>query len=176
MNKKKSGNLGLLNKNNFEEIFLQYFSPLVIYSIQMVGKHEVAEEIVQDQFTRLWEKRDELKITLSIKNYLYQSVKNSSLNYLKSVYSRDTVFDKELDLQISNFSDSLEQKELSDIINDLIDKLPEKTGIIFRMSRYGELTNKEISAELSIPVKTVEYHIKKALKYLRECIDRYYER
>lgn len=176
MNKKKRSKLSLLNERNFEEIFLHYFSPLVIYSIQLVGKHEVAEEIVQEQFIRLWEKRDELKISLSVKNYLYRSVKNSSLNYLKSVYSRDTDFDKELDFQTAEFSDTLEQEELSEIINGLIDKLPEKTGIIFRMSRYGEFTNKEISAELSIPVKTVEYHIKKALKYLREVIDRYFER
>ncbi len=173
MKKGKFNTIRLTDGNSFEELYNSCFTKLSRFCIKLVGKAEIAEEIVQDQFIRIWEDRNKLEITWSIESYLFTAVKNASLNYLKSVYSRDTVFGHEPDIRSVTQENELEFHELSELIDHSIDNLPEKTAIIFRMSRFGEQTNKEIAAELSVPLKTVEYHITSALKNLRKDVDVY---
>ncbi len=69
-----------------KHLFDVYFRDLVIYSLKFVMKEEIAEEIVQDVFIQIWKKKDNLQIVKSIEAYLYTSVKNRSINYLKSKY------------------------------------------------------------------------------------------
>ena len=76
----------LINDNNFKILFKKYYSDLLRFCLKFVRKHEIAEDIVQDQFIYLWDKRNNIKITSSIESYLYKSVRNKSIDYLKSSY------------------------------------------------------------------------------------------
>ena len=164
------------DESAFEELFRKYFTGLCIYACEFVKKNEVAEEIVEDVFCKIWEKRKSLEVTVSLKSYLYRSVYNTSLNYLKSekhhMKNQDNLADNfENMLPISTPGDitssSLLSEELEMKIEQAINSLPEKSQIIFRLSRFEGLKYSEIAEKLNLSVKTVETQISRVLKKLR---------
>ena len=164
------------DESAFEELFRKYFTGLCIYAREFVKKNEVAEEIVEDVFCKIWEKRKSLEVTVSLKSYLYRSVYNTSLNYLKSekhhMKNQDNLADNfENMLPISTPGDitssSLLSEELEMKIEQAINSLPEKSQIIFRLSRFEGLKYSEIAEKLNLSVKTVETQISRVLKKLR---------
>lgn len=164
-------NITKLDSGNFEVIFREYYAPLCRYCLQFVRRAEIAEEIVQEQFIILWEKKDAIDIHTSINSYLYKSVKNKSIDYLKSKYAR-IQFDEPNEL--TTFSDNpgpqeiVEEKETWKIIESAIKQLPEKCYAVFSLSRFGGLSNKEIAEELNISIKTVENQVTIAIKKIKE--------
>ncbi len=165
----------VLNSSNFEELFNEYYTALCRYAIRFVHHPEIAEEIVQDQFIYLWEKRNALTIHTSVKAYLYASVKNKSIDYLRSRFAKVLFVNEELSYEIKTTFDphsTLEDQELSEIITKAIKALPEKCSIIFSMKRFGELSNKEIAVALNISEKTVENQITIAFKKLRPVLSK----
>ena len=172
----RSRKIFLINDNNFKILFKKYYSDLLRYCLKFVRKPEIAEEIVQDQFIYLWEKRNSIKITSSIESYLFRSVRNKSIDYLKSSYvklnfeNEDAILNKQGNLNPYN---EIEIKELVTIIEQVIIKLPEKCYTIFTMSRNAGLSNKEIADKLEISVKTVENQITIALRKIKEHIENY---
>ncbi len=170
----------LLKQNNqkgIEYLFNDYFEMLCLRSIRVVKKREVAEDLVQDLFLEIWNKRETLNITSSIKSYLFRSIVNRSLNWLRA---NKQIFD-EVDEGVTNRSDdynithTMQKNELEDYITSCIDELPEKCRLVFILSRFEELSYKEIASKLEISVKTVENQISKALKLLRSKMEIYYE-
>ena len=164
------------DESAFEELFRKYFTGLCIYACEFVKRNEVAEEIVEDVFCKIWEKRKSLEVTVSLKSYLYRSVYNTSLNYLKSekhhMKNQDNLADNfENMLPISTPGDitssSLLSEELEMKIEQAINSLPEKSQIIFRLSRFEGLKYSEIAEKLNLSVKTVETQISRVLKKLR---------
>jgi RNA polymerase sigma-70 factor (ECF subfamily) len=168
-----SNKIFLINENNFKDLFKEYYSGLCKYCMKFVRKHEIAEEIVQDQFIYLWKKRNKIKITSSIEQYLFKSVKNKSIDYLRSSYvklnfeNEDVILNKEA----SNPANEIEMKELAFIIEKAIKKLPQKCYTIFTLSRHGGLSNIEIANKLEISTKTVENQITIALRKIKEYIE-----
>ncbi|MDR1402083.1 MAG: RNA polymerase sigma-70 factor [Tannerellaceae bacterium] len=162
--------------NTFEKIFRLYYSPLCLYAAGITGKMYIAEEIVQELFYVCWKERGKLQILHSLKNYLYGAVRNRSLQYYERQEvknrHRETVF-KTNDNDISNPQDLLEYKELEDLINRTLDKLPERRLRIFQMHRFEGKKYAEIASELSLSVKTVEAEMTKALQILRKEIENY---
>ncbi len=136
----------------------------------------MAKEIVQDSFINLWEKRQSIDISKSVKSYLTTSIRNKCLNYLRDTkkFNTDIILSDVL-FQEVNFeqSDKLIEKELSNRINNAIDKLPEKCKEIFVLNRFENLKYKEIAVKFNISIKTVETQISKALKHLREKLKDY---
>ena len=164
------------DESAFEELFRKYFTGLCIYACEFVKRNEVAEEIVEDVFCKIWEKRKSLEVTVSLKSYLYRSVYNTSLNYLKSekhhMKNQDNLADNfENMLPISTPGDitssSLLSEELEMKIEQAINSLPEKSQIIFRLSRFEGLKYSEIAERLNLSVKTVETQISRVLTKLR---------
>jgi RNA polymerase sigma-70 factor, ECF subfamily len=155
----------------FELLFRFYYPGLVTYASQIILDPEDAEEIVQDFFVRLWVDRQNLKNSLSIKNYLFTSVKNRSLNFLKKMQISEKVR-KELSYLIENDplydQDVFITSELQKKIKDSFDKLPPRTHEIFSLSRHIGLTNDEIATKLNLSKRTVETQISNALKIFRE--------
>jgi len=155
----------------FELLFRYYYPGLVTYASHIILDSEDAEEIVQDFFVRLWVGRQRLKNSVSIKNYLFTSVKNRSLNFLKKMQISENIR-KELTYLIENDPlydhDVFIASELQKKIRDSFGKLPPRTHEIFTLSRYGGLTNEEIATKLSLSKRTVETQISNALKILRE--------
>jgi RNA polymerase sigma-70 factor (ECF subfamily) len=169
---------GLGNLQAFERLFRSYYQMLCGYSLKFVGDPDTAEEIVQDLFYTLWEKRDELKINSSVKSYLFSAVHNKCLKYIehrtveqkyRNYYLRH---ESEID---SEPYDSAHVVELQRIIDHTLDTMPEKCGRIFRLSRFEGLTYQEIAQKLSISVKTVETSMGRALRHLRKNLKEFVE-
>ncbi|MDR0748718.1 MAG: RNA polymerase sigma-70 factor [Tannerellaceae bacterium] len=163
--------------NTFEKIFRLYYSPLCLYAAGITGKMYIAEEIVQDLFYVFWKEREKIQILHSLKSYLYGAARNRSLQYFEHQEvknrHRERVLLKTNDTHASTPQDLLEYKELEDLVNRTLDKLPERRLRIFRMHRFEGKKYAEIASELSLSVKTVEAEITKALQILRKEIENY---
>ncbi|MFY0601702.1 MAG: RNA polymerase sigma-70 factor [Cyclobacteriaceae bacterium] len=153
-----------------KDLFDLFFQKLYKYAAKIVNEKDAAEEIVQDVFINLWNGRETLTITQSIEAYLTTAVKNRSINHLKKKYVLlETGSDDEI-VKIHH-SDQSDQpvitNELDALIQQALTLLPEKTALVFSLSRNSELSHNEIAAQLQITTKTVEYHMANALKHLR---------
>ena len=163
---------------SYEVLFHKYYAELCRFALKYLRSEEVSEEIVQETFISLWEKRLELSIHSSVKSYLYTIVKNNALNYLNSQFARQDFqrdFFENSEMSINNTQESLVFDELQLIVQRAIDKLPKKCGTIYSMSRNTGLSYQEIANELGISVKTVEAQMGIALKKLREYLSIHWE-
>jgi RNA polymerase sigma-70 factor, ECF subfamily len=174
----RTGGLQIKIKSNdveaFEKIFREHYSPLVLFATKIVNDPDVAEEIVQEFFYQYWKNREQMNIKFSLKSYFYQSVRNNALKYLR----HESVKQKYASgMAASNtpqsFSPDYGEKELQNIIENVLENLPQRCSLIFRMNRFEGLTYKEIANKLSISVKTVEADMGKALKAFRNKLTKY---
>ncbi len=161
----------------FEQVFKLYYSSLCFYASGITGSRDAAEEIVQNLFYTLWKERDSLQIIRSVKSYLYGAVRNQALQYgeynnVRERY-RQSVLNAKGTLTDPNPEEQLENKELEDLINRTLRKLPERRRQIFRMHRLEGLKYKEIADKLSLSVKTIEAEMTKTYRTLREEVEKY---
>ncbi len=158
------------DKKAYEELFHVFYKPLVKYSFQYLQMLQVAEEIVQDVFISLWQRKESVVIQTSIKSYLFRAVKNRTINYIKLQLPKDQVKTDLVD-QVSTYQpEDLDNSAntLHQMISSGISELPPKCRTIFLLSRNEGLTHKEIAEELNISTKTVENQITIAIKRLKE--------
>jgi len=159
----------------FEDLFKQYYAQLVVYACKYVSDTDIAREIVQDFFVRLFEKRQTLSIDVSVKSYLYRSVYNCCINYINQRNIQDKHL-KSIDLERDeeeNLENEIHTVELQQRIYEVIDSLPAKCQLIFKMNRLQGLKNEEIATQLHLSKRTVETQISKALKILRHKLSAY---
>lgn len=164
------------DKMAFEQVFRQHYQPLCNYVFSIIKDLDEAEEVVQTVFYTIWNKRESLEISVSLKSYLYRAAHNDCLNRLKHQkikknYAGDYL--KTAEHATEDASKTLQAKELNKKIQEAIDALPEQCRIVFKLSRFENLKYSEIAAQLDISVKTVENHMGKALKVLRERLKDY---
>ncbi len=160
-----------LGESEFEDLFRTYFSSLCFFSMKYVSDLDTSKEIVHSIFVKLWEKRNELETGISLKSYLFTSVHNRSLNYIRDRKKFRVGEAGDEDFKSSEAGSDLaglEYNELESKIDGLIKGLPEKCRIIFELSRFEGLKYKEIANKLNISIKTVEAQMSKALKILKE--------
>ena len=160
----------------FESVFRFYYQRLCTYALRFLKDEDEAEETVQQLFTRLWEKRREVNIQLSVKAYLYRSVHNHCLNKMKQAQMKQAHLTRQANLAEAHSSHNehnLVTKELEKQIALAIESLPEQCRIIFKLSRFEELKYAEIAGQLNLSVKTVENQMGKALRVLREKLKDY---
>jgi len=170
--------ISLGNLQAFERLFRQYYQVLCGYSIKFVGDSDTAEEIVQDLFYTLWEKRMELQINTSVKSYLFSAVHNRCLKFIEHRSGEKKY--RNYYLQHGSEVDSepgygVNVDELQQIINRTLDTLPERCRRIFRLNRFEGLKYYEIAEKLSISVKTVESNMGRALRHLRKNLKEFVE-
>jgi RNA polymerase sigma-70 factor (ECF subfamily) len=164
------------DKQAFEKLFKEHYAPLCRYAYTFLKDAQEAEEAVQGVFLAIWERREELSINTSVKSYLYQMVHNRSLNQLKHEKVKEAYKQynhTQINQNPANASHLTIQNELASRIEQAIDELPEQCRKVFRMSRVDELKYSEIAEVLGISIKTVENHMSKALKHLREKLSDY---
>jgi RNA polymerase sigma-70 factor (ECF subfamily) len=164
----------------FEVIFKKYYLRLIHFAIEYVLDYEVAREIVQDSMIKLWEKFQDLNFENNVIGYLYSSVKNNCINYLKHQTVKQKYTDYRQNLQtdnllnltaLNNFSyQHIEYKQLKEAVNLAIKSLPSKCQKVFILSRQENFSHKEISEKLNISTKTIENHINVAIKKIRDYI------
>ena len=158
------------DKSQFETLFKLHFQYLCNFARRYVEDMDTAQEITQKVFITLWEKRDEIDPKLSVKAYLFRSVKNRCLNYIRDNKKyRSQILDIDCgDFDVSVEEEHFAEEELKKEIENALDTLPEKCRMVFEMSRNQGMKYKEIAEELDIAQKTVEAHMCKAIKTLRE--------
>jgi RNA polymerase sigma-70 factor (family 1) len=165
------------NKAAFETFFKTHYSNLCAYANKYVQDIDAAEEIVQELFFQIWQRKEELTITSSLKSYLFRSVHNSCLNYIKqkSIHRKheQTILTENRDDIYHEDHDHPEEDDMGSTVRAAIEKLPPERRKVFIMSRYEELSYKDIAEKLNLSVKTVENQIGKALKFLREKLKDY---
>ena len=160
-----------MDKRSFEELFRSFFPSLVLFAQKYVPDQDTAKDIVHNVFINLWEKRQQVDTGSPLKSYLFTSVHNRCLNYIrdqKKFDKDDTIFQRLDSTDFSDGVDRLEEQELEQRIFDALQALPEKCREIFNMNRFDGLKYAEIAEKLGISVKTVETQMSKALKILRE--------
>lgn len=157
-------------KKAFETAFVHYFKSLHGYAFVILRDHVLAEEIVQEVFLNIWRKREHLEIRSSFKSYLYKCVYNECMDLLS--HKKDKIVqaldegDNEAGRDETTIATS--HRELERRLHSAIIELPKKCRVIFQMSRFEDLTYKEIANQLNLSVKTVEAQMAKALKVLRK--------
>ena len=159
----------------FEYLFDRYYEGLLNYAGRIVRETELAHDLVQETFCKLYEDHASLNIHLSIKSYLYKSVYNSCLNEIKHQKVVNNYADRELldfyfteIVQAPEAELALQNEDIRKVLEEAINKLPERCREVFVLSKVEELSNKDIAEKLNISVKTVEVQMTKALSRLRE--------
>lgn len=164
-----------LDKKTFEIIFKSYFPILCTYAQKYVHDLDTAKEVVHNVFIHLWKIRDTVNTEKPLKSYLYTSVRNRCLNYIRD----DKKFNHEIQPDnpgvepLTEPADYLAETELAEKINQAIDSLPKRCREIFIMNRFDEIKYHEIATKLNISIKTVETQMSKALKLLRNKLIHY---
>lgn len=161
------------DEHAFRELYQRYWKKLFTTACYKLKSKEAAEEIVQNIFVSLWEKRATLQIE-NLENYLYIAVKYKVINYVEALMVRQAG-QKQL---AGNTTD--ESTEATIMINDLhaaiqqaLTQLPAKTREVFTMSRFEKYTVREIAGHMNLTEKAVEYHITQSLKLLRVSLKDY---
>lgn len=159
-----------ISEIEFEQVFKSHFKALHAYACTILKDESQAEELVQHVFFKLWEKKEQVNITQSVQAYLYRSVYNECLNYLKhqkvkKAHQSHTLYTS--GSASEPVSKGLVAKELQQKINEALKQLPEQCRTIFQMSRFEELKYREIAEKLNLSIKTVENQMGKALKIMR---------
>lgn len=165
-----------LLEHTYLDTFRKLYAPLLFYARQFLSQDQ-AEDIVQDAFVDLWERRDITDIGGQISAFLYRSVYYKCINVLKHqkiqtkyCAAEEEVLNRKLAYYHPDQEDvvaQMENEELRTQIFREIEKLPERCKEVFLLSYLQEMKNQEIATLLGISVRTVEAHMYKALKLLR---------
>ncbi len=153
------------NTENFEKIYAEYWEKLNAFSFKITQDQHLAQNVVQDVFIDLWERRKKIDIS-SVENYLFRAVKNQIFkNYRDEKFDKTVLEDHFEHYLIDNFSGF--DTEISDKLHILLNSLPEKRREIILMHKIQEMNIDEIALELSISKQTVKNQISMGLKQLR---------
>lgn len=154
----------------FERLFNKNYRKLCGYVLKLSGDPDLAEDVVQEVFIKLWESRDEIRIKTSVKSYLFKACHNKFIERMRASTKEASLletlkWETLSKLQPEEGTGKLQKVE---IINMAIEQLSPKCREAFLLSRYNQLKYKEIAEVMGISVKTVEIHISKALSHLRQ--------
>ncbi|MGV8136039.1 MAG: RNA polymerase sigma-70 factor [Mangrovibacterium sp.] len=175
---------GLKNSDEaaFRLIYNNYSSRLYYFVLEFIPLKDAAEDIVQDTFLTLWNRRKELKDDTNLASYLFSGAKNNALYRLRDKKYRQRLFLNSIDVSELNLTiDALATsdtsafvfQEIEQIIQETLSSLSPQCRKVFEMSRLQEMKNREIAENLNISVRTVEGHISKGIKTLKIALKDY---
>jgi|APCry1669188970_1035186.scaffolds.fasta_scaffold57762_1 RNA polymerase sigma-70 factor, ECF subfamily len=163
---------------DFNKLYTEYHKRFLYFASTYLKDKNAIEDIVADSFTYYWENKGSLKNESNIPAYILKTVKHKCLNYLNAqkikLKANNDINDlaarvlqaRILSLEACDPSE-LFSDEVNTIMQKVLSSLPEKTSMIFRMSRIDNKSNKDIANQMALSVKSVEFHVSKALKLLR---------
>ena len=161
-------------QKSFNQLFKDLQPRLYAYCRKYINDSELAKDIVQECFVNFWENRDE--VISSHEAYLLRAVHNRCISHFRSQKVHEDYESsvklklKEIELhpETPNPLSELYLKEINELLQHCVEKLPEKCRLVFMMSRYQGMKNQEVADELGVSIRTVEAHIYNALKIIRE--------
>lgn len=161
----------------YKLLFRKYYANLLFYATRIVGEDE-AEDVVQDVFAELWRRQDSVEIGEQIQAFLYRAVYTRALNVIKhrdiqnsyeavlmDIHQRRVEFYQPDSNEVVK---RIEDRELRRQLTEAINELPDKCKIVFKLSYLHDMKNKDIAEAMGISLRTVEAHMYKALKLLRD--------
>lgn len=161
----------------FEEIFFKYYRDLCGFAFNFVDSGEAAKDCVQEVFLKIWRNRDDWEINYSLRVYLYRAVRNQALNKIEkqeNYYNYARRFFEEGYRDETGVNElSREDAQIISQIWRIAEQMPERRRTVFKLHRKNGLSYKEISQVMDITRKTVENHMGKALKDIREKLAQY---
>lgn len=161
-------NLEASDEMAFREIYTRYWERLFFTALKRVKAKEDAEEIVQNVFVSLWERRFSATIIENLEAYLNTAIKYKVISHIeKLMRSSRTLNELHVSAEDNSTQESLALQDLNEAIQRVLNTLPLKTKQIFTLSRYQRWSVKEIALGMSMSEKAVEYHITQSLKLLK---------
>lgn len=156
--------------NCFEKLFVMYRVKLFNFSYRQLRSREDAEEIVQDAFVKIWENRGALNEERSFNSYLFTIAKNLIINKVRRKVAEPAVFDTvgEHSAQDDSTQNDIIYRDITIVAERAIQNLPAQRQLVYNLSRRDGLTYEEIGCQLGISSRTVEAHLRKALKSIRD--------
>ncbi len=156
----------------FAKLYNTHYAKLYRLAYYITSDEEICKDVLSIFFLKVWEKIETFKQAKDIENYLFISLRNETLTYLKRQKNSEYCELKELlitqeDTENLTPHETLQLKETNQILDSIIEELPEKRKRVFKLSRYENKTAKEIAQICNISTKTVEDHIRKSLIFLR---------
>lgn len=161
-------------RQGLELLFRKYYAPLCSHAVRFVYSREIAEDLVSEVFFQFYRTEAYRNVNSSFLSYLFRSVRNEAYTYMRREFGRTS----SLDTSTENVQDTLRMEPDAEVqynhlylkINEAIAQLSTQCQRVFLMSRFENKKYHEIAAELHISPRTVEVHISKALKHLREAL------
>ncbi len=156
---------------SFDKIYRLYSKKLLYFTLGLVKDLDISKDLVQEVFVNLWEKRGQVDSSLNFENYLF----TISYNSIRKFFRNRSFEEKNISQLLYSSPESIDSIEGSMIYDELlksanaaIEKLPPQRQNVYKLSRQEGMKNKEIAIEMNISCRTVENHLSKALKHLRE--------
>ena len=171
-----SANIEVNSSAEFEDVYNLHWEKVYLQCVNKLNDSVVAKDLTQDIFRSLWERYDDLIITVSIEHYLARATKFRILEHIRNESVKrkhDQALGEIFNPTTNTTEEDLSYKELADRLQFLIDFLPKQCKKVFTLSKIDGLSNKEISSELQITERTVEYHITKAYIFIRKNLKEY---
>lgn len=163
------------DRRALEALYRAHQPGLQAFVARMIGGRAAAEEIVHDIFIAMWRSREGLRLQGTLKSYLYAAARNRALNHLKRRRVANRWWERESQRAATEVprepeTDAAALGELEAAVEEAVGGLPERTRLVFTLSRYEGLTYSEIADALEISVKTVEAQMSRALRLLRSAL------
>ncbi|MGM9507498.1 RNA polymerase sigma-70 factor [Larkinella sp. GY13] len=154
----------------FRELYERYWYKMYVVAHRKLRRKEVAEELAQELFVMLWQKRDSLKI-LNLPAFLGITLKNLMVDYIRRNILEEHYLDQlRLFFPVETFTttETVQLNELTEAIQNTLAQLPEKTREVFILRRFEQLSIREIAQRLELSEKAIEYHLSRSTSFLRQ--------
>lgn len=158
-----------------DDIYKRYSRKLYSFSYALLKDHDQSEDLVQDVFVTLWEKREQINPEFRFENYLLTICYNS----IRKFFRKKSIENKVKDYLLKNLPESIPEtsntvlcNELIDLVDSAVDKLPPKRKLVFKLSRQENMQIKAIAETMSISPRTAESHLTKALGFIRQELEK----
>jgi RNA polymerase sigma-70 factor (ECF subfamily) len=159
---------------SFRWLFMHYFPKLKIFIAGLVKSEAIAEELSQDIFVKIWEKRKTLTAVQSFNAYIYRMAKNAVLNHFQHEYVKEKYAKQSFSGSAVPADELFQAKETELLIELTVAKMPAQRRKVFELSRKSQLKNEEIAKKLYLSKKTVENHLTLALREIREALNNFF--
>ncbi|RZT96410.1 RNA polymerase sigma-70 factor (ECF subfamily) [Ancylomarina subtilis] len=160
------------DESGLRQMFDIYYSPLCVFALKYIDSFDLAEDLVQDIFIGFWENNRVKQLNVSLKSYLFTSVKNNALNYIRKnkSYQIETMND-EFDILMDDSFDPEDLEQMKVKLYQELENLSQQSRNVFEAIIFQNMKYKDVAEDLNISVNTVKTHFARALKQLRNSLD-----